>query len=412
MYLNRCPACNIPVTEDEYKLGKCQICEQPFPEPVVDTPSNKAQVIAQRPRSNSDWTTRGLICVGFLLLACLIWFGTSTKDTQPVAELGRIDERLQKLEQFVESKTSNQPDEAKALQTRLNQLDAKLTKLLTPATPTQAENQTQQLARLEALLDGLAQRAFAPPAPPGPLQIRVTPKDWGDADPENMQAVCISAASEIWKNFPDRRVEPISVTYSTKGPMVVFGRGPDGERRVLLDVQGKLWARYAYQFAHEFCHILCNYREVKHPNHWFEETLCETASLYSVRRMAESWKAKPPYPNWKDYSDSLADYFHIMEREVPALDKVTLAEWFAINEKQLRTDGTDRPRNRLVALSILPMLEKNPHHWQAVSYLNHWDPKDANMSFAAYLSDWHQRVPKVHKAFVQDIATMLAINLK
>jgi len=353
-----------------------------------------------------------MLCIGFLMLAYLIWLAKSDPQVSlPLAGLERIEQRLQRLDNLTQSNGSG---EWKSLQLRLDQLEAKIAEMFASASPPLAEikAQSQQISRLEVKLEGLTQRAFAPPAPPGPLQIRVISKDWGDAEPDNLQAVCISAANEIWRFFPDRRIEPITVNSTTKDPMVIFGRGPDGERRILLNIKGKLWARCAYQFSHEFCHILCNYRKVKNPNLWFEEALCETASLFALRRMAENWKSKPPYSNWKGYSTALEDYANTMSREVPSLDKLTLAEWFANNESLLRSDGTNRPRNRLFALAFLKLLEKNPHHWQAVGYLNQWEAMDPNLSFQAYLSDWFQRVPAIHKPFVQEIAGLFAIPLK
>ncbi|MCP6756902.1 hypothetical protein NL533_35270, partial [Klebsiella pneumoniae] len=68
-----------------------------------------------------------------------------------------------------------------------------------------------------------------------------------------------------------------------------------------LDTSNTFWSQYAYQFAHEFCHVLCGYREDDPGTQWFEETLCETASLFVLRAMAREWKTAPPYPHWKDY---------------------------------------------------------------------------------------------------------------
>ena len=55
----------------------------------------------------------------------------------------------------------------------------------------------------------------------------------------------------------------------------------------------------AYQFAHEFCHILCNFDDDWKGNNWFEETMCETSSLFVLRRLSKEWEERPPYPAWK-----------------------------------------------------------------------------------------------------------------
>ena len=57
------------------------------------------------------------------------------------------------------------------------------------------------------------------------------------------------------------------------------------------------WAKFGYQFSHEFCHVLSNYENLKaNPNNWFHEAICELASVFTLRRMAERWPTHPPYP--------------------------------------------------------------------------------------------------------------------
>lgn len=413
MPFSRCPSCQLPLTEAEGKQERCPMCQQPFPVAVAAVSPEPPRTIAPStvPKDRPGRLMGAFLVVGFLLLASLIWFTKPTTSPSPAsADRERLEERLARLEQLTQAASAKDVEAAKASQQRLDQLERTMASLSLVVAEHKA--QTQQLAGLNAKLDALSQRAFGPPSPPGPLQIRVLANDWGDADPENLQAVCLSAAAELWQYFPDRRVEPITVNTTAKDPMVIFGRGPDGERRVLLNVKGKLWARASYQFAHEFCHILCNYRDAKNPYLWFEEALCETASLFALRKMATTWKNKPPYPNWKSYASALEDYANTTMREVPALDNMSLAEWFAKNESVLRTDGTNRPRNRLFALAFLKLLEKNPHHWQAIGFLNQWDAKTPPTSLQAFLADWHQRVPALHKPFVQEIATVFALTIQ
>jgi len=256
-------------------------------------------------------------------------------------------------------------------------------------------------------------RALTPPKSDKPqsLQISIIPGGWGDGPPENILAVCRSAANELWQHFPGRTIEPITIRQDSKqGPMVIFGTGKDGERRVLLNTKDTFWSQYAFQFGHEFCHILCNYREADTANLWFEETLCETASLFVLRRMAETWKTRPPYSNWKDYSTSLSKYAEDRLKNTASLEDMTLAKWFQKNEWSLRRSGVQREKNQVVAAALLPLFEKNPKHWQAVQYLNQWD-KSKTLSFAEYLKDWHQRVPREHQPFVVEVGKLFDISV-
>lgn len=242
------------------------------------------------------------------------------------------------------------------------------------------------------------------------LCIDIIPSGWGNASVADIRAVCLSAANELWKHFPDAKIDPISIRYSKRGPMALYGRGSNGVRRVLLNVRDTYWSQFAYQFGHEFCHILCNYRRASNPNLWFEESLCETASLFVMRRMAETWKTKPPYPNWKNYASALGSYADDRIKATKSSEGKTLAEWYREQEARLRKNATDRSNNQIVAIALLPLFEKAPQHWQAVKYLNQWDAS-LDLSFEDYLLDWYRRVPKGHKSFIAEIAALFEITV-
>lgn len=266
------------------------------------------------------------------------------------------------------------------------------------------------LAAFAALLFGTPLSA-AEDRQPREVVITVLPGDWGDADPDDIRAVCRSAAGEIARHFPRHDQDPITVRHARQGPMVVFGKGGNGERRVLLSVREAYWAQFAYQFSHEFCHIQCNYREGDRANLWFEESLCEMASLFTLRRMAETWKDRPPYANWKAYAGRLRDYAEQRLQQVEKRDGLTLAQWYARNEAELTRTGVNRVKNQVVAAALLPLFEKAPEHWEAVRSLNQWDGQK-RLSFPDYLRDWHARVPAEHRPFVAEVAGLFEINLK
>lgn len=242
-----------------------------------------------------------------------------------------------------------------------------------------------------------------------PLAIR--PKDTADwqAPLANVQKVLDATAVELWRWFPERELDPVLVE-PTGGPIVLFQRGAKGEYQVRLATGKTYWAQYAYQFAHELCHILCGYRVGEPQNKWFEESLCELASLFALRAMSETWKTKPPYPNWASYAPALADYAR--ERmacaQLPAGQN--LAQWYRANVPELRGHAALRDKNSVVATALLPLFEKEPEHWAAVSWLNAgaFEPE---RDFAAYLAAWHAQVPPRHRPFVRKIALELGIDL-
>ncbi len=246
-------------------------------------------------------------------------------------------------------------------------------------------------------------------APGRELVIRPNPKAKWDAGMRDVEKVLRSAASELWKHFPERRLTPILVE-PKGGPIVLYRRGPKGEYRVRLNTGSTYWSQYAFQFAHEFCHILCGYTEDEQSNKWFEESLCETASLFALHRMAETWKTDPPYPHWKDYAPHLRAYADDRLKDVKLPAGRTPAEWYQVNKAALRKNSCDRNKNRVVAGVLLPMLEGRPEHWEAVTWLNAAASKQPR-SFQQYLTDWHNQCPAKHKPFVRRIAAKFGIPL-
>lgn len=240
-------------------------------------------------------------------------------------------------------------------------------------------------------------------------RITVNKADWGDAPVANIEAVCRSVARELVEVFPKRKLDAIVIDRSRTVPITLFKTSAKGERQVNLNVSGTYWCQFAYQFGHEMGHILCNYRNAKNPNLWFEESLCETASLFAIRRMATTWKTRPPYPVWKDYARHLGEYAEDYIRTQEKLSRETLPAWFVRNEPALRK--IERPKIHAIAAHILlPMLEKEPKHWKALNMLNQFDASK-ELTFAEYLADWHGRVPDEHKPFVADIAKAFGIKV-
>lgn len=241
------------------------------------------------------------------------------------------------------------------------------------------------------------------------LRIVIVPGDWGDSGLPDMRKVCESAAGTILANLPDDGFAPILVERGKSSPITLFRRGEGHEYLVRLNTANRAWAQCAFQFAHEFCHIACNYQNVDNPQMWFEESLCECASLFALRRMAVEWKTNPPYSNWKSYSGSLAGYAADRVKKFESR-KDSTADFYKKHQKELEETATNRDLNGFVAIKLLPLFEKTPQAWQSLRYLNLGDPSE-NKSLADYLSGWHDRVPTQHKAFVRSVAGEFEVDL-
>lgn len=233
---------------------------------------------------------------------------------------------------------------------------------------------------------------------------RVDASDF-DASEADIRAVCDSAAKQLWRHFPDYELEPFVVTRGKTGPIVLYDRNDAKEIVVKLDTGNTFWSQYAYQFGHEFCHILCRYRPNDGKNLWFEEALCETASLFVMRGMVRDWKKEPPYRHWADYRDSLREYADDVIRKRDKVQQIYargMASFYQDHAEELRKNPTNRELNGAMAIVLLAKFEAAPERWEAVRWLNHTAaPKDE--PFTSYLKRWHEAAPEKHRAFIADI---------
>lgn len=244
--------------------------------------------------------------------------------------------------------------------------------------------------------------------------IRIVPGGWGSALTDDIERLLIGVARDIRANFGDLPKRVLLVEHGDGTPITLYRRGPNDECLIQLTSVDTRWAQFSYQFAHELCHVLANYekkRDARGPNQWFEETLCETSSLYALRRMAVTWKTAPPFPNWSDYTPSLTAYadeaMRRPARQLPA--GTTLAAWFGGHRDHLRRNPVERELNGLVANQLLPLFEQDPTRWDAIRFLNLGDDEH-DSSLAAYLAGWRDRVPDRHRAFIKSLLTLFGYD--
>jgi hypothetical protein len=245
------------------------------------------------------------------------------------------------------------------------------------------------------------------------LTIRVSESGWGQGSTQDIQKVLYSAASEILAYVPSKQGISIIVRRTEGTPITLYERGPNNEYIVLLNSKDTYWSQYAYQFSHEFCHVIAmNSKVTDDPNQWFEESLGETASMFALKKMAASWETSPPYPNWKDYAGSLRSYVQDLmaesHRRLPS--DTTLAQWFDENETSLRANPYLRRKDELVANQLLTLFENDPEGWGAVAYLNMTQP-NRKQTFAEYLKAWHNRVPRRYEPFVESVAQLFGVSI-
>ena len=91
------------------------------------------------------------------------------------------------------------------------------------------------------------------------VSIHVSEDDWGEARRADIQKVLESAAGELWQYFPNKQIDPILVVHDQRIPRTRCKKSANGEHVIQLTAQNRRWAQFAFQFGHEFFHVLSNY---------------------------------------------------------------------------------------------------------------------------------------------------------
>ncbi len=246
------------------------------------------------------------------------------------------------------------------------------------------------------------------------IDIRVAQAGWGQVSATEIETALYAVADELVTVLPAKLTVPILVSRTRGSPVALYDRGPNGEYLVRLHASGQGWPLYVYEFAHELCHVLSNHDEhaaVRRHNQWFEETLCETASLYALVRVAGAWELAPPSRAWSARASHLRRFYDRLlgeeNRRLP--EGTSFAAWLAANELSLRADPYLRPKNDLVATRLLPLFERDPKRWRSLAYLN-LDPSDPVAPLPAYLANWNEKAPAEYRGFIGELRAALALD--
>jgi hypothetical protein len=265
------------------------------------------------------------------------------------------------------------------------------------------------------ILSGWVSQGHADPAR---LDIRVQLTGFGKFSREDITAVLESAAGQFWQHCGSKRLPGIDVYHRTDHPETNFSRAANGRIAVGLTARGTHWAQYSFQFAHEFCHILAhagddagrNDGSWRHANFWLEESLCETASLFTLRAMGRAWQAEPPFPPWRSYAPWLEAYAQQRMASRQRQLQTPFVVWFKGTEPALRADPTLRVANTVIAIKLLPLFEANPDGWRLLTFLNK-GPRGGDETLAQRFAQWRSQSPQSLQPFVAKLAAVFGIKL-
>jgi len=233
------------------------------------------------------------------------------------------------------------------------------------------------------------------------MNMHLDGQGWGEAVRENILAVLESVDCVFRPCFgSSMNTNDLLVIHSDDHPVTYSNHNV-----ILLSAEDRFWCKYAYQFAHEYCHFQIGGNVPQHLR-WFEESLCELASYFFLPRIGDLWKANPPYPNWKDYAENFREYsLHDQQKATP-FDLAFLDNPSAL--VHLIQNEYDRSKNAYVAIKLLPLFEANPCLWSVVHLIRNIPE---NLTFSEYLRCWRDRSPEEFRKDIGMIAQVFSIVL-
>ena len=252
------------------------------------------------------------------------------------------------------------------------------------------------------------------------LNITVEPNGgWGTAPTSNIKKLCENVALHFQEQLRDEHKVNgrLTIAYRSGGPIAyyrsAFGGGPD-EYKIGLKVTDTYWAQFSYQFGHEFCHIMQNHDKIhqitpNNSNYWFQEAICELATLWVIRKMGETWAYRAPYPNWVNWRHNLTNYANDLINRPEVQYSGTGGEWLARWEEPMRhkqAGAFTYARVSQFSYKFLPIFEENPEAWTAVRQM-----PASNAKMSEYMKEWYDAVDTEDKSFVEAIATEMGFSI-
>ncbi len=209
--------------------------------------------------------------------------------------------------------------------------------------------------------------------------------DWGATSLTAIRAVLASAADTLSEAFGTPPDAPVRVARWNREPRVFYDMRP---YEIRISAQDTYWCQYVHQFSRELCRAMTGFDRFKgHRHKWFEESLCELASLFVLHRLSKVWAEEPLLHIYRasEFAPNHAAYAERMEEKYRTPHGIALPGWFAANIGTLETDPRDL--DGTVAVALLDRFRRDPILWRDCLLLNRWDPS-VDATFSDYLESW------------------------
>lgn len=237
---------------------------------------------------------------------------------------------------------------------------------------------------------------------------KLTHSGWDTSDHKLLASVLSETGEILMQHVGPDRIEGIDVavfSWDLLPPNPNYGGRSytSGDVfNVYLKSYGDDWRRYVSVYGHELCHVLDANSRTPRNYRWFEEALCQVASLYALRTLSERWAVSESGYK-RAYAPKLREYLDfLLQREESELPKGhSLASWYSTNGGGLRNRWEDYSRNDVIARELYPFFMAYPGSWDSLTWLR--EAGDAR-ELSEYFARWQFVAPPRHRRFIRVLA--------
>lgn len=213
--------------------------------------------------------------------------------------------------------------------------------------------------------------------------------EWDGADMVQLREVLVSVIEEFNRAIGESP-SPDKDLYIMPDPNLGHPMCSNcGDQRIIyLSARHNRWSQYIYQFAHEYCHHLIDgpMDGELNTSFWFEETICETASLYFLVAISKRWELrKDTHPLLREFAYHNLTYVNDFVQRNGRID-AAIPEWINNNIETLSQPQYHRDLYARLAIELVDAFERNPSLWTIIPFLQRPSAEDY-LSFEYFIKD-------------------------
>lgn len=139
---------------------------------------------------------------------------------------------------------------------------------------------------------------------------------------------------------------------------------------IRISAYGDYLARWVYEFSHEYCHHLINgaFEADITGVIWFEEAICELASMYHLYQTHKDWSASQDINKLQNAHSFQAYLDELLKKNLQLVNVTHHQGWLSSWVPFLSEPIYYRDHYNSIAVRMLPLFLENPHLWKIIAH--------------------------------------------